>query len=75
MKRKLRWSDYKDRISLREQDDDGYWVYLRDGFQDGCNPGCHIIHENTKAEALDRMMDTEPCDCFDCDPKKFAFGE
>lgn len=56
---------YQDRIEEMVKDDDGWWIYLNRGwFWD--DYGLHIIHEDTKAEAIKMLQMTEPCDCDYC---------
>lgn len=52
------------RIARVERDADGYWIYLRDGWQDASNPGCHIIVETTARDAY--RHDAIPCECRGC---------
>lgn len=56
---------YQERIDEMIHDDDGWWIYLNRGwFWD--DHGLHIIHEDTKAEAIQQLKYTEPCDCPYC---------
>ncbi len=54
------------RISKEYRDSDGYWIELKGGWQNGADPGCHGIHENTKREAHSYMRNVIPCNCADC---------
>lgn len=45
--------------------DDGFWVYLKNGFY-GYEEGSHIIHEATPEECLELMDDVRPCKCDEC---------
>ena len=51
-------------IKLRERDEDGCWIYLRDGFCDAQNPGCHTIVEADWSEVF--LHDVIPCRCAGC---------
>lgn len=44
----------------------GIWVYLKPGYQNGFDPGCHQIHEDTVRECVISLSAVEPCDCDDC---------
>ena len=56
---------YQDRIEDIFHDDDGWWIYLKSGwFWD--DYGLHIIHEDTKSEAIDCLKETKPCNCSVC---------
>jgi len=55
------------RIEKLEQDEDGWWLYLANGYCNASDPGCHQYHENTKAEVLRaHSLYTEPCYCKGC---------
>lgn len=56
---------YEERIETIEHDIDGYWVYLNYGWH-WDDYGLHTIHEDTHAEILKRIRETEPCDCDRC---------
>ena len=45
------------------RDEDGWWADLPDGWCEAGNPGCHGIHEDTKAEVLRGIADITPCEC------------
>jgi hypothetical protein len=62
----LRQVPVKQKIESSFHDIDGYWVYLRDGWQNRYNPGCHIITEDTRAKALSVARDAIPCECAEC---------
>jgi hypothetical protein len=57
---------YKHLIQSEWQDEDGYWIALKSGYQDSGNPTCHTIHEDTKAEAYSYLSSVIPCDCWEC---------
>ena len=48
------------RVSNIYRDSDGIWCELARGFQNGSDPGCHAIHEDT-ASAV-RSVSIIPCD-------------
>jgi len=48
------------------RDSDGYWINLRDGFQNGSDPGTHAIHEDTKTAAYSKLSMVRPCACAEC---------
>ena len=54
------------KIERQERDEDGYWVYLAKGWQDSFNPGCHIIVENMRQEALSKARLAIKCICREC---------
>lgn len=51
-------------IARAERDDDGFWIYLHDGYADASNTGCHTIVEDTRREAFDHEV--ERCTCAQC---------
>lgn len=53
-------------IQEEYRDVDGYWIYLKPGFQCGHDPGVHGIHEDTKREAHSWLSSVIPCACDDC---------
>jgi len=55
-----------DKVSAHWMDDDGYWILLKDGWQDLYNPTSHTIHEDTKREAFVIAKDAIPCACREC---------
>ncbi len=58
-----------DRIDEVEDDranQNGWWVYLKLGWQDRYNPTCHQIHEDTLKECASIVRDAIPCNCADC---------
>ena len=59
-------ANVRDKIETQERDEDGYWVYLKAGWQDSHNPGCHTIVEDSKAEALRKAREAIPCKCKEC---------
>lgn len=56
---------YQNRIDSIEHDEDGWWIYLKNGFY-WDDYGLHIIHEYTKAEAIKMLKLTEVCNCEVC---------
>lgn len=54
------------RVDDAEKDEDGVWIYLKDGWQDSTNPTCHTIHEDTWKDAIAVLKATEPCSCKGC---------
>jgi len=64
----------KYRAFVREMDDEtstdeGFWIYLNRGFADllfdPFHPS-HVIHEDTKREAIRRLSDVTKCTCPQC---------
>jgi hypothetical protein len=55
-----------DLIAKEYRDSDGYWIYLKPGWQNGADPGTHGIVENTKRAARGQLAYAKPCDCEDC---------
>ena len=53
-------------VAREERDEDGFWIYLKDGWQDGSNPGSHTIVEDTRRAALAKLLDVIPCTCPQC---------
>ena len=53
-------------IQEQYRDSDGYWIYLKPGYQCGDDRGTHGIVESTKRDALSRLVSVIPCDCDDC---------
>jgi hypothetical protein len=51
-------------IGVAERDEDGYWVYLKDGWCLLGEQGNHTIHEDTRAEAM--VTEVELCYCDAC---------
>jgi len=60
----MTWQEKK--ISFLQKDNDGYWIYLKEGWHDLYNPPCHTIHEDTKRQALAIAREAVPCICPDC---------
>jgi hypothetical protein len=58
----------KSRAVIQEEyrDSDGYWIYLKPGWENGADPGTHGIVEDTKREAYRTLAYARPCDCDDC---------
>ena len=54
---------YHERVDVFELDEDGWWIYLKDGWC--CDPATHTIHEDTKARAIEELRDTRACECCD----------
>ena len=56
---------YVDRVLSVDHDEDGWWIFLHDGWcwQDN---GLHTIHEDYKAAALCALRETAACECADC---------
>jgi len=48
---------YQDRVECVEHDQDGYWLYLYDGWNWG-DRGLHTIHEDTQSEVLRCLRET-----------------
>ena len=60
---------YADRISYvddERRDDNGWWVGLKDGWQDRYNPQCHTVHEDTLKECATIVKNAVPCTCDEC---------
>lgn len=55
-----------DVVQNEERDSDGYWIYLKPGWQNGDDPGTHAIVEDTKTAARAKVGMAEPCDCAEC---------
>jgi hypothetical protein len=64
MTKQPKW--YLKRVSYLDHDQDGWWLGLKDGWQDRYNPGCHTINENSKREVIAIARDAIVCDCPDC---------
>jgi hypothetical protein len=61
------------RIDFTERDDDGFWIYLKDGYCDAQNPQCHSIVESSKRAAL--QHDIARCHCsIRCRQEHTGFG-
>lgn len=58
------------RIQNEYRDSDGYWIDLAPGWQNGADPGCHGIVEDTKREAYRTLTLARPCDCQNCQFEK-----
>jgi hypothetical protein len=54
---------HDDKITCWSKDVDGYWLYLKYGWQWG---GGHMIHEMTIKEVIAEFRKIEPCDCIEC---------
>ncbi len=57
---------HRDKIQEEYRDSDGYWIYLKPGWQNGADPGTHGIVEDTKGEAYRTLRNAEPCNCLEC---------
>jgi len=55
-----------DLIQEEYRDSDGYWIYLKPGWQNGLDPGTHGIVEDTKTRARAALSSVKPCDCAEC---------
>jgi len=55
-----------EKIEKHYRDSDGYWVYLKRGYQDKTNPGCHTICEDSRSLALSKASFAIPCECSEC---------
>jgi hypothetical protein len=55
-----------DLIQEEYRDTDGYWIYLKPGWQNGADPGTHGIVEDTKSAARRKLAMAEPCTCAEC---------
>jgi hypothetical protein len=53
-----------DSISDERSLGDGFWVYLKAGFQ--CDPATHVIHENSPTACLKRLVEITKCQCEAC---------
>lgn len=53
-------------IQEEYRDSDGYWIYLKPGWQNGNDPGTHGIVEGTRREAYATLTNAKPCECADC---------
>lgn len=62
----------KNRVLIAEEyrDSDGYWIYLKPGWQNGADPGTHGIVESTKRDAYSTLTMAKPCGCADCERLK-----
>lgn len=56
---------YQDRIQEIYHDSDGYWCILNRGWY-WDDYSLHVIHEDTQAQVLRCIRETEPCDCPYC---------
>lgn len=50
-------------IAKTVHDSDGYWIYLKPGYQ---VDGDHAIVEDTKRAAVAKLRSIKPCDCAIC---------
>lgn len=57
---------HTDVIQTEYRDGDGYWIYLKPGYQCGDDRGTHGIVESTKTAARSRLSSVISCDCDDC---------
>lgn len=57
-------------IQEEYRDSDGYWIYLRPGWQNGYDPGTHGIVEDTRREAYRTLTGVKPCVCAECQQLK-----
>ncbi len=53
-------------IAQEYRDSDGYWIYLKPGWQNGADPGTHSIVEDSKRDAYSTLRSAKPCDCAEC---------
>lgn len=53
-------------IQEEYRDSDGYWIYLKRGWQNGNDPGTHGIVEDTKKAAYETLAAAKPCNCQEC---------
>lgn len=53
-------------IQREYRDSDGYWIELTPGWQNGADPGCHGIVEDTKRQAYSTLTMAKPCSCGEC---------
>lgn len=53
------------RVEKCERDDDGCWVYLKSGWNNG-DGGEHAIHEDSWLECWEKFQLVEKCSCPDC---------
>ena len=60
-------------IANEYRDSDGYWIELKDGWENGADPGTHGIVEDTKAQAYSTLRLARPCDCGEC-VRRLALG-
>lgn len=61
-------------IEETQIDSDGFWIYLKPGFRAAEKNFEHLIHEDTKAKAYDRLREVVVCHCDDC-KKQYNKGE
>ena len=56
---------YRYKVDAFEHDEDGYWVYLKDGY---CweFPGQHTIHEDAISRVLECVREAAACTCPEC---------
>jgi hypothetical protein len=55
-----------DIVQNEYRDSDGFWIFLRPGFQNGDDPGTHGIVEDTKSAARAKLALVKPCECDEC---------
>lgn len=53
-------------ISDERSSGDGYWVYLKKGYQMEPSSMTHSVHEDTPSKALAALKKIVPCDCEYC---------
>jgi hypothetical protein len=54
----------REQIAEHGRDSDGYWIALKNGWQDAENPQYHTIVEDTRERAFDHRA--IPCHCREC---------
>jgi len=53
------------RVSDAFRDSDGYWVYLKAGWDNG-NPSEHVIVEDRNSDVVQKMRGLRTCVCQEC---------
>lgn len=55
------------KIESQEQDVDGYWIYLRNGYCNSLDPGTHAFIEDTKVKVIAQFRSgVAPYSCEQC---------
>jgi len=44
-------------------ENNGWWIYLKDGYRCDISAAPHTIHENTVKECIAQLRETIPCFC------------
>jgi len=60
------YADIIDDVSDERLNDDGWWIYLKNGYRHSWME-THVVHEDTLKEcAIQLKRDIIPCDCVFC---------